>query len=104
MPDVARFREPPRGRQHRRRALQTTATTCESTPRSDPHRTQNPCENFVRWLTPETRLDRRARRSSTNDFEDESAGELGVQSDDGDDDLSYLSSDDAAYPADSALA
>ena len=38
------------------------------------------------------------------DFEDESAGELGVQSDDGDDDLSYLSSDDAAYLADSALA
>ena len=39
-----------------------------------------------------------------HDFEDESAGELGVQSDDGDDDLSYLSSDDAAYLADSALA
>ena len=39
-----------------------------------------------------------------HDFEDESAGEPGARSDDGDDDLSYLSSDDAACHADSALA
>ena len=38
-----------------------------------------------------------------HDFEDECAGELGARSDDGDGDLSYLSSDDAAYLADSAL-
>ena len=37
-------------------------------------------------------------------FEDECAGEPGARSDDGDDDLSYLSSDDAASLADSALA
>ena len=37
-------------------------------------------------------------------FEDECAGEPSARSDDGDDDLSYLSSDDAASLADSALA
>ena len=39
-----------------------------------------------------------------HDFEDESAGEPGARSDDGDGDLSYLSSDDAACLTDSALA
>ena len=39
-----------------------------------------------------------------HDFEDESAGEPGARSDDGDGDLPYLSSDDAACLTDSALA
>ena len=39
-----------------------------------------------------------------HDFEDECAGELGARSDDGDGDLSYLSSDDAACLTDPALA